>query len=85
MSIRRLGEQQKTVHWCRRPGKAVLRCLIGETFSDKITQQFEDCWQLRLTPEMAIINHVAGGQVGIKEFLQDLELFANVLQSTVGY
>jgi hypothetical protein len=34
---------------------------------------------------MAIINDVAGSQVGIKEFLQDLDRFANVLQSTVGY
>jgi hypothetical protein len=26
-----------------RLGKAVLRWLIGKTFSDNITQQFEDC------------------------------------------
>lgn len=40
---------------------------------------------LRLTPELAIINHVAGSQFGIKEFLQDLDRFSNVLQSTLGY
>jgi hypothetical protein len=34
---------------------------------------------------MAIIIRVAGSQVGIIESLQDLELFASVLQSTVGY
>lgn len=34
---------------------------------------------------MAIINLVVGSHVGIKESLQGLELFASVLQSTVGY
>jgi hypothetical protein len=43
--------------------KADQRCPMGETFSDKITQQFEHYWHLRLTPEMAIIKHLSGKEV----------------------
>jgi hypothetical protein len=47
-------------------GMAVLRCLTGKTFSDMITQKFEDCSQLKSTPEMAIVNHAAGGEARMR-------------------
>lgn len=55
MSIRRFGERQMTSSSVLMSCKTVQRHPMGETFSDKITQQFEYSWQLRLTPEMAII------------------------------
>ena len=60
MSIRRCGERQMTSSSVLMSWKAVQRCPMGETFSDKITQQFEYFWQLRLTPEMTIIKVRSG-------------------------
>jgi hypothetical protein len=34
---------------------------------------------------MAIVNHAAGGEVGMSQSLNDLNLFVSVLQLTVGY
>jgi hypothetical protein len=43
--------------------KAVQLCPTGETFYANFTQQFEYYWQLRLTPEMAIIKQLPGKEL----------------------
>ncbi len=63
MSIRRCGERQMTSSSVLMFWKADQRCPMGKALSDKITQQFEYYWQLRLTPEMAIIKHLSGKEV----------------------